>query len=109
MIRKFKPGAIIASEEERKEFVRLFGALLRVLNILQAFDQFVGNELISERDMQDYLGMYNDIYQEMKPGRHEKEEIKDDLVFEMELVKQVEINIDYILADRKSTRLNSSH
>ena len=98
MIRKFKPGAIIASEEERKEFVRLFGALLRVLNILQAFDQFVGNELISERDMQDYFGMYNDIYQEMKPSRHEKEEIKDDLVFEMELVKQVEINIDYILA-----------
>ena len=98
LIRKFKPGAIIASEEERKEFVRLFGALLRVLNILQAFDQFVGNELISERDMQDYFGMYNDIYQEMKPSRHEKEEIKDDLVFEMELVKQVEINIDYILA-----------
>ena len=60
LLRKFRPGEIIASEEERKEFVRLFGALLRVLNILQAFDQFAGHELLSERDMQDYLGMYND-------------------------------------------------
>lgn len=98
LLRKFKPGAVIASEEEKKEFVRIFGALLRVLNILQAFDQFAGNELISERDMQDYLGMYNDIYQAVKNGDHDKEEIKEDLVFEMELVKQVEINIDYILA-----------
>lgn len=98
LLRKFKPGAVIASEEEKKEFVRIFGALLRVLNILQAFDQFAGNELISERDMQDYLGMYNDIYQAVKNGGHDKEEIKEDLVFEMELVKQVEINIDYILA-----------
>ena len=98
LLRKFKPGAVIASEEEKKEFVRIFGALLRVLNILQVFDQFAGNELISERDMQDYLGMYNDIYQAVKNGDHDKEEIKEDLVFEMELVKQVEINIDYILA-----------
>ena len=98
LLRAFKPGEIIASEEEKKAFVKLFGALLRVLNILQAFDQFAGNELISERDMQDYLGMYNDIYQAVKNGDHNKEEIKDDLVFEMELVKQVEINIDYILA-----------
>jgi len=98
LLRAFKPGEIIASEEEKKAFVKLFGALLRVLNILQAFDQFAGHELISERDMQDYLGMYNDIYQAVKSGDHNKEEIKDDLVFEMELVKQVEINIDYILA-----------
>ena len=98
LLRAFKPGEIIASEEEKKAFVKFFGALLRVLNILQAFDQFAGNELISERDMQDYLGMYNDIYQAVKNGDHNKEEIKDDLVFEMELVKQVEINIDYILA-----------
>lgn len=98
LLKAFKPGEIIASEEEKKAFVKLFGALLRVLNILQAFDQFAGHELISERDMQDYLGMYNDIYQAVKSGNHDKEEIKEDLVFEMELVKQVEINIDYILA-----------
>ena len=96
-LKKFKPGEVIASENEKKEFVRLFGALLRVLNILQAFDQFAGNELLTPRAMQDYLGMYNDIYQEMHGDGHDKEEIKDDLVFEMELVKQVEINIDYIL------------
>jgi type I restriction enzyme R subunit len=98
LLRKFIPGEVIASEEDKKAFVQIFGALLRVLNILQAFDQFAGHELLSERDMQDYLGMYNDIYQELKPSGHDKEKIKDDLVFEMELVKQVEINIDYILA-----------
>lgn len=97
LLKKFKPGEFITSENEKKEFVKLFGALLRVLNILQAFDQFAGNELVSARDMQDYLGMYNDIYQETHGDVHDKEEIKDDLVFEMELVKQVEINIDYIL------------
>ena len=97
LLKKFAPGEIIASENDKKEFVKLFGALLRVLNILQAFDQFAGNELLSPRDVQDYLGMYNDIYQEMHGDGHDKEEIKDDLVFEMELVKQVEINIDYIL------------
>lgn len=97
LLDKFKPGEIIASENSKKEFVKLFSALLRVLNILQAFDQFEGNALLSPRQMQDYLGMYNDIYQATRGDGHEKEEIKDDLVFEMELVKQVEINIDYIL------------
>ena len=98
LLRRFMPGEVIVGEEDKKTFVQIFGALLRVLNILQAFDQFAGHELISERDMQDYLGMYNDIYQAVKSGGHDKEKIKDDLVFEMELVKQVEINIDYILA-----------
>lgn len=97
LLDNFKPGEIIASENSKKEFVKLFSALLRVLNILQAFDQFEGNALLSPRQMQDYLGMYNDIYQATRGDGHEKEEIKDDLVFEMELVKQVEINIDYIL------------
>ncbi|MDY4409326.1 MAG: type I restriction endonuclease subunit R [Prevotella sp.] len=98
LLRRFRPGEVIVGEEDKKAFVQIFGALLRVLNILQAFDQFAGHELISERDMQDYLGMYNEIYQAVKSGGHDKEKIKDDLVFEMELVKQVEINIDYILA-----------
>ena len=99
LIRKFKPGEIIASENEKKEFVKLFSAILRVMNILQAFDDFEkeGQKLITESDLQDYLGMYNDMYQEMHGDGHDKEEIQDDLVFEMELVKQVEINIDYIL------------
>ena len=79
-------------EDDKGHHVKGYEELVELLRA------FKGNELISERDMQDYLGMYNDIYQAVKNGDHNKEEIKDDLVFEMELVKQVEINIDYILA-----------
>jgi type I restriction enzyme R subunit len=56
-------------------------------------------ELISERDLQDYLGRYQDLrdeWQNRKPGG-EKEDIINDIVFEIELIKQIEINIDYIL------------
>lgn len=93
----FKVGEIIASEDAKRYFVKLFGALLRAENVLKAFDQFRGKELLSEGVMQGYTGMYNDIYHDMHSGGHDKENVNDDLVFEMELVKQVEINIDYIL------------
>ena len=68
-------------------------------NILSAFDEFVGNEILTERDMQDYQGRYNDLYEEWKRKREngDKENINDDIVFEVELIKQIEINIDYIL------------
>ena len=41
--------------------------------------------------------MYIDLYDKWRPKGKQKEDISDDLVFEMELVKQVEVNIDYIL------------
>jgi len=69
-----------------------------VRNILVTFDEFNGNEILSERDIQDYHSAYIDLYNEFrKTGYDEKENINDDLVFEMELIKQIEINIDYIL------------
>jgi len=69
-----------------------------VRNILVTFDEFDGNEILSERDIQDYHSAYIDIYNEFRKGEDaEKENINDDIVFEMELIKQIEINIDYIL------------
>jgi len=65
-------------------------------NILTAFDDFAGSELLSERQAQDYRSVYLDLYAEYR-GRTEKESINDDIVFEIELIKQVEINVDYIL------------
>ena len=95
---KFPVGETIASEQEQKEFVKLYGAILRVRNILSSFDEFIGQEILSQRDVQDYHSMYIDLYNELRPKSDEsKENINDDLVFEMELIKQVEINIDYIL------------
>lgn len=89
----------IIGEKAQKDFIGLFGSILRMRNLLSSFDEFVGNEILSEGQMQDYLSRYNDLYLEWKKYRetHEKEDINDDIVFEVELVKQVEINIDYIL------------
>ena len=87
----------IIGEKAKKDFIGLFGSILRVRNILSSFDEFAGNELLSERDMQDYQGRYNDLYEEFKRERKDKEDITDDVVFEIELIKQIEINIDYIL------------
>jgi len=88
----------IKSESAQKEFVRLYGSILRLKNILAAFDDFEGNEIIDDRAFQDYQSRY--LYMYEKFGRRddaEKESIVDDLVFEIELIKSVEINVDYIL------------
>lgn len=89
----------IIGEQKQKEFIMLFGSILRMRNLLTAFDDFEGNSILSDRDLQDYQGRYNDLYEEWKRMRDQKdkEDITDDIVFEIELVKQVEINIDYIL------------
>lgn len=95
----------IIGEQNQKDFIVLFGALLRMRNLLSSFDDFKGNELISERDLQDYLGRYQDLRDEWRNKKHDetKEDITDDVVFEVELIRQVEINIDYILMLVKST------
>ena len=89
----------ITGEQNQKEFIMLFGAILRMRNLLSSFDEFAGHEILSERDLQDYLGRYQDLRDEWKNRRPtgEKEDIIDDIVFEIELIKQIEINIDYIL------------
>lgn len=96
---KFPIGQRIESEAAQKEFIKLYGAILRVRNILTTFDEFAGNEILTERDVQDYHSMYIDLYNEFRKGvEEEKENVNEDVVFEMELIKQIEINIDYVLA-----------
>jgi type I site-specific restriction-modification system R (restriction) subunit len=52
----------------------------------------------AERDFQDYQSLYLNLYAEFRSASDaEKESINDDVVFEIELIKQVEINVDYIL------------
>lgn len=95
---EFPLGQPIIGEAAHKDFVRLFGTVLKLQNILNSFDEFVGNQIITERDQQDYQSRYIDIYDEIRSsGQAEKAIINDDLVFEIELIKQVEVNIDYIL------------
>lgn len=97
LLSRFPLGEPIIGDQNKKDFIVLFGNILRLRNILSAFDKFEGNELLSPIDFQDYTGNYHDIYQEIKPKEADKESILNDVVFEMELVKQVEVNIDYIL------------
>ena len=78
--------------------VKTYGNILRLKNILSAFDQFAGHELLPERNFQDYQSVYLDLYQAYRPKTDgDKENINDDITFEIELIRQVEINIDYIL------------
>lgn len=88
----------ITGEKNKTEFIKLFGAILRMRNLLSSFDEFADKDLLSERDLQDYKSRYQDLYEEWKEERkHDLKDITNDIVFEMELIKQVEINIDYIL------------
>ncbi|WP_341539318.1 HsdR family type I site-specific deoxyribonuclease [Helicobacter pylori] len=76
----------------------LIQAFSRANRILNSFENFKKDDYINPRDFQDYQSKYLDLYDEMRPEKgRDKEEINDDLIFEIELIKQVEINIDYIL------------
>lgn len=97
LLTRFPLEQPIIGEQDEKDFIALFGSILRMRNILTAFDDFKGNEILSERQLQDYQSTYLDLYQKHRPGKVEKEDFTSDVVFEMELVRQVEINIDYIL------------
>jgi len=91
----------ILDEEEKKAFISLLGEILRVRNILSAFDYFDDRaKIVDDMRYQDYLGWYNRYYEEFRPNtpKGDKENITDDIVFEMDLVKQVQINIRYILS-----------
>lgn len=91
-------GQPIIGETAQKAFIKLFGSILRLRNILTAFDDFAGNEILSQREFQDYQSLYLNLYAEFRSvSEADKEAINDDVVFEIELIKQVEINVDYIL------------
>lgn len=90
-------GNALLGEEAEKAFIRLFGVILRLRNILTAFDDFAADDTLSLRDEQDYRSVYTDLYQKWRKQKEDATIINDDLVFEVELLKQVDINIDYVL------------
>lgn len=102
LLQKFKlpMDPLEYTEEQKREFVRLFGGVLKLQNLLSAFDEFTEDkQIVSAFDMQDYLTWYNDLHEELRPSTQtDKDNIEDDLIFEMDLVKQIQINIPYILS-----------
>jgi type I restriction enzyme R subunit len=98
LLRLFPLGEQIVGESAQKAFIALFSQILRLQNILTSFDEFAGNEILTERQSQDYRSIYLDLYAEFRKEKDaDRESINDDVVFEIELIKQVEINVDYIL------------
>lgn len=98
LVANFASDTLPVGETAQKEFIALWGAILRLQNILTSFDEFAGNEILTARQNQDYQSRYLDLYREYRSlHTADKELINDDVVFEIELVKQVEINVDYIL------------
>lgn len=95
---EFPDGKPAMGEQAERRFIGLFGSLLKSINILQSFDQFEGKELLTDGEMQDYQSHYLDLKEKWRPKHpSDKEVVNDDLIFETELIRQVEINIDYIL------------
>lgn len=116
LLQRFALGTLAEphTDEEKREFVRLFGALLKLRNLLSAFDEFdlkggrvlddEGHDtgqrlLINEAQLQDYTSWYISLRDEfrIRSGGGEREDVNNDVVFEIELVRQVQVNIDFIL------------
>ncbi|MFL0243571.1 type I restriction endonuclease subunit R [Mycobacterium sp. SMC-17] len=98
LLQRFPLGEQIVGESAQKAFIALFGQILRLQNILVSFDDFAGNQILTDRQAQDYRSVYLDLYADFRSDVNaDKESIIDDVVFEIELIKQVEINVDYIL------------
>ena len=134
---RFPNPTEIETEQDKKEFVKLFGEYLRIENILQNYDEFaalqalqavdlndpiamekfkqvhyVNDEQIAEmlkvptlpvRAEQDYRSTYNDIRDWLRQRKESNNKDNstinwDDVVFEVDLLKSQEINLDYILA-----------
>ena len=98
LVSRYTPGELMQSEKDQKEFIKLYGAILKVTNILSSFDEFKDEQLLTERDRQDYHSVYIELYTEFKnKAKRDKIDVSEDVVFEMELIKSIEVNIDYIL------------
>lgn len=95
---EFEPGQLVVGEQDQKRFAELWGAILRLRNILVAFDEFSSDDSLTPFAIQNYQSTYLEIYATLKRDTDaDKESILDDVEFEIELVKQIEINVDYIL------------
>ncbi len=85
-------------EKKEKAYAKLIGAVLRRRNVLKNFDEFESQDPLTKRELQDHLSYYQDLHDKRRRPQGEKIDITDDVVFEIELIKQVDIDIDYILA-----------
>ncbi len=97
----FEDPTKIQTEEQKAQFVKIFGKLLTITNILKNFDEFENTDkIISERQLQDYKSTYLKIKDEWQKeeNKDEKNNISySDVEFYIDYLKTDDINLDYIL------------
>ena len=99
----------LQSEKDKESFVLIFRDLIRNKNKLDIFTEFDWKDVnIEEQDFNDFKSAYLDIYSEFKTDPEEGESILGDIDFELELLRNDQINVDYILnlladLDKKSS------
>lgn len=87
-------------EAEQEAFARLFGQILVSRNLLNTFDEFAGNEILTQRQFDDYKGWYLHLHDTVgvrRPGAGDGDGILDGLEFHVELVNEETVGIDTIL------------
>ena len=88
----------LQSEKDKESFVLIFRDLIRNKNKLDIFTEFDWKDVnIEEQDFNDFKSAYLDIYSEFKTTPDEGESILQDVDFELELLRNDQINVDYIL------------
>ena len=101
LIDKYPIGGRLEGEQAKKDFITTFNAVMRTLNILVSFDEFVpfrysSADPLTERSFQDYKGRYLDLRADMmRQAEADKEPIGNDIVFLTELVASTDVNVDY--------------
>lgn len=101
---------LLEGETAQKEFVEAFRDVANLMQKMRTFDEFEFDSAklgIAEQTFEDYKGKYFAIYEEVKKDREQKEEVSilDDIDFEIDLLRNDIINVDYILNLLKSLNL----
>lgn len=89
----------LMGEESKLVFVSHYRDLLRIKNILSSFAEYKEVDVsLGEQEFADYASKYLDLYRSIKSDyEKEKVSILDDVDFEVELLRNDIINVDYIL------------
>lgn len=96
-----KSVSTLTSEVEKKQFVMLFRALLRLFTQIKGYNEYHCDDLaIDEQRFADYQGKYLDMSNEfaITSDKEVAESINDDIDFELELIHRDIINVVYIIA-----------
>ena len=104
----------VFTKEAEKKFITLFNEYLKVEHIISSFDDFtlekenlIKDEMIfGQEEFDRYKTRYNDIYEKIiKRAKIDPTDVTEDIIFELELIKKFDVDVDYILTLIKETNI----